>query len=185
VLTTLNPRRLAGTAAVLLIAASASSQVASAHTPMKAAEQPAHLTPLVIRGEDTVSEPVCQPGLCTFELTGGSFRGTPVGTGTYSGSTRLHIADAFPNGEGGVCAPVDGSLEVDATPADHLVIALRGDSCQDGAGDPHTSSFTTLARFKVIGGTGRYMHARGRGVASFLEDAQDHEHVTLTGRIAT
>jgi hypothetical protein len=40
----------------------------------------------------------------------------------------------------------------------------------------------TLTRFRVSGSSGRYSHLRGRGLASFSEDAQDHERVTLIGR---
>ena len=43
-----------------------------------------------------------------------------------------------------------------------LVLAVAGDSCQDGAGNPATSSFTGLARFTVKYGTGAYAKARRR-----------------------
>jgi hypothetical protein len=90
--------------------------------------------------------------------------------------------DAFANQDGGTCAPVDGELTLGAGSTDRIVIAVRGDSCQDGAGDLRTSSFTTLTRFEVIATSGRYAHLHGRGLASFAEDAQDHEVVTLIGR---
>ena len=41
---------------------------------------------LVVRGEDTVKDTPCPAGVC-IELADGVFRGTPVGTGTYSGTT--------------------------------------------------------------------------------------------------
>jgi hypothetical protein len=139
---------------------------------------------LVVRGEATVLDAPCDAGIC-LELTDGQFRGTPVGTGGYTGSVKLRVADAFPNGEGGVCAPIDGSIVLGAGTQDRLVLAVSGDSCQDGAGDPSTSSFTGLARFSVKHGTGGYSAARGSGLASFSEDAADHDRMTLVGRIAT
>jgi hypothetical protein len=139
---------------------------------------------LVVRGEATVVDAPCEAGLC-LELTDGRFRGTPVGTGGYTGSVKLRVADAFPNGEGGVCAPIDGSIVLGAGTPDRLVLYVSGDSCQDGAGDPRTSSFTGLARFTVKHGTGSYSGARGSGLASFSEDAADHDRMTLIGRIST
>jgi hypothetical protein len=137
---------------------------------------------LVVRGDDTVVDAPCPGGIC-FTLTGGSFRGT-VGTGAYTGNLQLKFADEFPNGEGGVCAPVAGNVVLgDGTP-DRLELAIWGDSCQDGAGDPTKSSFTGLARFAVVHGTGAYAHAHGRGIGTFLEDAADHERMTLIGRIS-
>jgi hypothetical protein len=137
---------------------------------------------LVVRGTDTVVDHPCPGGLC-IELTGGSFRGT-VGTGAYTGSLKLDLANAFPNGEGGVCAPVAGHIVLGTGTPDRLDLAIWGDSCQDGAGDPTKSSFTGLTRFAVVHGTGAYAKARGAGTATFLEDADDHERVTLIGRIA-
>jgi hypothetical protein len=138
---------------------------------------------LVVRGEDTVLDQPCPGGLC-ITLSGGTFRGAPVGTGGYTGSLKVDLADAFPNGEGGVCAPVAGTMTLGAGTPDRLDLAIWGDSCQDGAGNPAQSSFTGVARFAVVHGTGAYAHAHGRGVATFLEDAADHERVTLIGRIS-
>jgi hypothetical protein len=137
---------------------------------------------LVVRGTDTVVDHPCPGGLC-FELSGGAFRGT-VGSGAYTGSLKLDLADAFPNGEGGVCAPVAGHIVLGTGTPDRLDLAVWGDSCQDGAGDPTQSSFTGLSRFAVVHGTGAYARAKGFGTATSLEDADDHERVTLIGRIA-
>jgi len=139
--------------------------------------------PLVVRGDATVADATCEAGVCPIELTDGSFRGTPVGTGAYTGSMKLTVADAFGNGEGGVCAPIEGRIVLGAGTPDRLVLAVAGDSCQDGAGPPPTSSFTGLARFTVKHGTGAYAGAAGRGLASFSEDAADHDRMTLIGRI--
>jgi hypothetical protein len=138
---------------------------------------------LVVRGDATVVDSPCDAGLC-LELTDGQFRGTPVGTGTYSGSVKLRVADAFPNGENGVCAPIDGRIALGAGTRDRLVLAISGDSCQDGAGDPTKSSFTGLAQFSVMHATGAYAGAHGGGLASFSEDAADHDRMTLIGRIS-
>ena len=137
---------------------------------------------LVVRGDATVAEAPCDAGLC-LELVDGSFRGTPVGTGAYTGGIKLKVADAFPNGEGGVCAPIQGSIVLGAGSPDRLVLAVTGDSCQDGAGNPATSSFTGLARFTVKHGTGAYAKARGGGLATFSEDATDRDRMTLIGEI--
>jgi hypothetical protein len=138
---------------------------------------------LVVRGEDTVVDAPCPGGIC-FTLSGGSFRGAPVGTGAYTGALQLKLAEMFPNGEGGVCAPVAGSITLGSGTPDRLDLAVWGDSCQDGAGDPTTSSFTGVARFAVVHGTGAYAKAHGHGIGTFLEDASDHERMTLIGRIS-
>jgi hypothetical protein len=137
---------------------------------------------LVVRGEDTVKDTPCPTGVCPLELTDGAFRGT-IGKGAYSGSLELHVADAFPNGESGVCAPINGTITLGAGTPDRLVLSLWGQSCQDGAGDPKTSSFTGLAHFRVKYGTGTYANATGRGLMSSFEGADDREHMTLIGRI--
>jgi hypothetical protein len=138
---------------------------------------------LVVRGEATVVDTPCEGGIC-LDLTDGGFRGTPVGTGGYTGAVTLRVAEAFPNGEGGLCAPLDGPIVLGAGTPDRLVLAVAGDSCQDGAGDPTKSSFTGLARFTVQYGTGSFSGARGSGLASFSEDAADHDRMTLIGRIS-
>jgi hypothetical protein len=138
--------------------------------------------PLVVRGTDTVKDSPCPAGIC-IELTDGAFHGTPVGSGAYDGNVELRVAEAFPNGEGGVCAPIAGRFTLGVGTPDRIVLAVEGDSCQDGAGNPTTSSFTGLARFRVVYGTGAYAGASGHGNASFVEDAQDREQMTLIGRI--
>ena len=67
---------------------------------------------------------------------------------------------------------------------DRLVLAVAGDSCQDGSGPLERASFTGLARFAVQAGTGRYAGARGSGVASLAEDAANRHQITLIGRLA-
>ena len=138
---------------------------------------------LVVRGDDTVQDGVCTDGSCVLELAGGAFRGT-LGTGAYEGTIDLRVADSFANGEDGVCAPIDGSIVLGAGSSDTLVVALSGDSCQDGSGDLTQASFTGVARFVVKGGTGKYANASGSGLATFAEDATDHERMTLIGRIS-
>jgi hypothetical protein len=66
---------------------------------------------------------------------------------------------------------------------DHLVLALSGASCQDGAGPVTAASFTTVARFTVVRGHGKYAKARGGGLMTASEDAADRERITLIGRI--
>ena len=137
---------------------------------------------LVVRGDATVTDSQCDAGVC-IELTDASFRGTPVGTGAYSGTMELGVAEAFPNGEDGVCAPMRGQIVLGAGSPDRLVLAVAGDSCQDGAGNPTTSSFTGLARFTVKHGSGAYAGASGHGLATFAEDAADRDRMTLIGRV--
>jgi hypothetical protein len=136
---------------------------------------------LVVRGDDTVKDVPCEGGLC-IELDG-TFRGT-LGSGAYAGALQLKVAETFANGEEGVCAPMKGSIVLGTGSPDRLVLALAGDSCQDGKGDPSTTSFTGLAQFVVKHGTGAYEKARGFGLASFSEDATDQERMTLIGRIS-
>jgi hypothetical protein len=173
--TSLLPRRATAAigAALALLAFGAAAAAAKQHTPSQR---------LVVRGDDTVVDAPCPAGLC-LKLQGGTFRGAPVGAGAYTGSGEVRVAEAFPNGEGGICAPFRGSLTLGAGTADRLVIGFRGDSCQDGAGKPPTTAFTGLARFRVEHGTGSYAHARGGGVATFLEGVDDHERITLIGRL--
>ena len=138
---------------------------------------------LVVRGDATVADS-CDASGCAMQIEDGAFSGSPVGTGAYSGAMKLLVAEAFPNGEGGVCAPIRGEIVLGDGSVDRLVLAVSGDSCQDGAGDPRTSSFTGLAQFRVKHGSGAYAHASGRGVASFSEDAADRDRMTLIGRIS-
>ncbi|HEY7074392.1 MAG TPA: hypothetical protein VH418_03440 [Solirubrobacteraceae bacterium] len=127
---------------------------------------------LVVRGEDNLSELACNAaGVCEAQVSDGRSSGT-LGIGTYQGSMRLYLRDAFDNGEGGKCAPAGGRLVF----AGRLVVALAGNSCQDGAGDPTKASFTGLFRFRVVNG-------HGHGTAVVTEDANDHEHLTLIGTI--
>jgi hypothetical protein len=137
---------------------------------------------LVVRGTDTVKDVPCPGGIC-LELADGAFQGTPVGTGAYTGAMKLDFAGAFPNGEGGLCAPVAGTITLGTGTPDRLVLAVDADSCQDGAGNPATSSFTGVGRWSVESGTGAYAKARGRGLATFIEDAGDREQLTLVGSI--
>jgi hypothetical protein len=164
------------------VALSVGANVAGAHDPDDDARAQHRSQRLVIRGEATVTEGGCSAGICHL-FTNGSFRATPIGIGAYSGAIDLVVGETFDNGEGGVCAPIDGQMVLGAGSPDRLVLALSGDSCQDGAGDPTKASFTTVTRFKVKHATGAYAGTRGGGVASFSEDAADHEHVTLIGRI--
>lgn len=174
-------RPLLGLFALFLVGLASSAATASAgaagHGPSDKAKQQ-----LVVRGEATVNDALCAGAVC-LELTDGRFRGTPVGSGAYSGAITLKVAEAFPNGEGGVCAPITGTITLGAGTPDRLTLAITGDSCQDGAGNPQTSSFTGLAHFVVKHGTGSYRHARGHGLATFAEDAADRDRMTLVGRI--
>jgi hypothetical protein len=138
---------------------------------------------LVVRGDATVTDD-CDANGCQLQLEDGEFRGTPVGTGPYTGDINLKLAEAFPNGEGGGCAPMQGRIELGSGTPHRLVLALWGDSCQDGAGDPATTSFTGLSQFVVVDGTGSYAKASGSGIALSLEDAADQDRMTLIGRIS-
>jgi hypothetical protein len=137
---------------------------------------------LVVRGDSIIKDQSCPGGLC-LELTDGKFRGTE-GTGDYGGTFKLDLANSFPNGETGACAPIRGQIVLGEGTKDRLVLAVAGDSCQDGGGDPAASSFTGLAVFSVKYGTGAYAKARGYGIATFVEDVADHDRMTLIGRIS-
>ena len=164
-----------GLIALLFAGLAFSAATASAdphHQPLRA----------VVRGDATITDTPADGGL-RLEFKDGHFRGAPVGSGVYAGSIQLHVAETFPNGEGGVCAPIDGQITLGAGTPDRLDLAVTGDSCQDGAGDPTTTSFTGLARFTVSHGTGSYRGARGSGTAVFAEDVADHDRMTLIGQI--
>ncbi|HEY6775532.1 MAG TPA: hypothetical protein VI122_03395 [Thermoleophilaceae bacterium] len=157
---------------------------AAAAAPQESAQSANHRSTerLVVRGEDTIKDGPCPDGVCQLELADGVFRGTPVGTGAYNG--RAQGRRVVPERRGGVCAPIDGRIVLGAGSADRLVLALSGDSCQDGAGDVTAASFTGIASFLVKHGTGAYAKAKGYGLASFFEDASDREPMTLIGRIS-
>jgi hypothetical protein len=139
---------------------------------------------LVLRGDSTAVDGPCDAaGICPVDLEDGQFRGGPVGTGAYTASFKLDVARVFPNGEGGICAPLKGRIVLGAGSADRLVLAVDGDSCQDGAGPLEGAAFTGVARFDAVRGSGRYEGARGGGVATFAEDAAKHHRMTLIGRI--
>lgn len=122
-------------------------------------------------------------GLLVLALTDGRSRGAPIGSGAYTGSIELKVARAFPNGEGGICAPLEGRIVPGAGTRDRLALDVSGDSCQDGAGPVTAASFTGLARFTVAHARGSYAGARGSGLAGFSEDAANHHRMTLVGRI--
>jgi hypothetical protein len=177
-MTITHPRRRARAALALIgLALVAATGVASADSSHHATQ------PLVVRGVDTVADGPCDAGVCHMQLTDATFHGT-IGSGAYIGAVDVRVADAFPNGEGGVCAPISSTITLGAGSPDRLTLAVAGDSCQDGAGPVTAASFTGLARFTVVHGTGVYAHATGRGRASFLEDANDRDRMTLIGRIA-
>ena len=163
--------------ALVGLALAATATVANAQPAKKTTER------LVVRGEDTVKDaPGCPGGVCQMQIADGAFRGT-LGQGAYDGAMNLRVADAFPNGEGGLCAPVDGTITLGAGTPDRLVLALRGASCQDGNGPLTASSFTGVAHWVVQSGTGAYAKATGHGLYTSVEDANDHEQMTLIGRI--
>jgi hypothetical protein len=179
-MTFLLPRRaLAMIAPVLtVLAVGGATAAASGHHHAAESEK------LVVRGAGTVVDGgPCPGGVCKLTVSDGAFRGAPVGTGAYTSDIALHVAETFPNGEGGVCAPIEASITLGAGTPNRLLLSVEGDSCQDGAGDPRTTAFTGLGKFKVKQGTGAYAGARGRGVATFLEGADDQERMTLIGRI--
>jgi hypothetical protein len=176
-------RRVLAVAALAVLSLTLVTATAGAHGDDSRPSKHRTSERLVVRGDSTVTED-CDANGCQLQLEGGEFRGTPVGTGPFSGSIKLNFAEAFSNGEGGACAPFQGRIELGSDTPNRLVLALWGDSCQDGAGDPTTTSFTGLSHFVVIKGTGSYSKASGSGIAVSLEDVADHDRMTLIGRIS-
>jgi hypothetical protein len=176
----LRPKHLAALGLLGLAALAASPAAAEPYAGKHRDEQR-----LVLRGSATVVDAGCDASACRLELVGGRFRGTPVGSGTYDGAIRLKVADAFPNGEDGSCAPLGGRIVLGAGTPNRLVLAVAGDSCQDGSGPLPGSSFTGLAEFTVKRGTGRYARASGSGLAVLTEDAARLHRMTLIGRVAS
>ena len=157
---------------------------AAAAAPQESAQSANHRSTerLVVRGEDTIKDGPCPDGVCQLELADGVFRGTPVGTGAYNG--RAQGRRVVPERRGRRLRTDRRAHRARRRFADRLVLALSGDSCQDGAGDVTAASFTGIASFLVKHGTGAYAKAKGYGLASFFEDASDREHMTLIGRIS-
>lgn len=124
---------------------------------------------LVVRGDATAVAGPCDAAGCPLTLSDGRARGT-IG-GAYTANFTLKVAKQFPNGEGGICAPLRGRIHLG-----RLTLAVRGISCQDGGGPLAGSSFTGLATFRAKG-------YRGGGVASFTEDAAHHHRMTLIGAL--
>ena len=179
----LGPRSLALAAAALAVAVSPAGAAHHANTPPAGKHHGEQR--LVVRGDATAVDGPCDDtGVCSVKLAEGRFRGTPFGPGGYTGSIKLNVGRGFPNGEGGICAPLKGRIVLGAGTRDRLVLDVSGHSCQDGAGPLDAASFTGLARFTVRYGTGSYAHASGSGQATFLEDAANHHRMTLVGRIA-
>jgi hypothetical protein len=165
-------------ALALLVAGTLAAAAAHGATHERA---PQHL---VVRGDATAVDGPCSAGgVCPVALTGGRFRGAPIGGGAYTASLKVTVARAFPNGEGGICAPLNGRIVLGAGTEDRLVVDVAGHSCQDGGGPVASSAFTGVARFELRSGTGRYAHASGRGLATFAEDAAKHHRMTLVGHI--
>jgi hypothetical protein len=143
-----------------------------------------HQERLVVRGQATAVDGPCTAFACPLELARGRLRGT-LGRGAYTGALKITVGNAFPNGEGGTCAPLSGRIELHTRAGDRINLVVSGDSCQDGSGPLPDASFTGLARFRVTHGTGKYARATGRGLATFTEDAANRHLMTLVGRIAS
>ena len=139
---------------------------------------------LVVRGQATAVDGPCSAFACRLDLARGRLRGT-LGRGAYTGALKITVGNAFPNGEGGSCAPLTGRIELRTRAGDRIGLIVSGDSCQDGSGPLAEASFTGLTRFRVTHGTGRYAGATGGGLATFSEDAANHHLMTIVGRIAS
>lgn len=142
----------------------------------------AHHERLVVRGQATAIDGPCTAFACPLELDRGRLRGT-LGRGAYTGALKLTVGNAFPNGEGGSCAPLTGRIELRTRAADRIGLVVSGNSCQDGSGPLPGASFTGVARFRVTHGTGAYAGASGGGLVTFTEDAAKRHRMTLLGRI--
>ena len=125
---------------------------------------------LVVRGDATAVAGPCDAAGCPLTLSDGRARGTV--SGAYTAKFTLKVAKQFPNGEGGICAPLKGRIKLQR----RLTLAVSGVSCQDGGGPLTGASFTGLATFRV-------KHGYGRGVATFTEDAAHHHRMTLIGSV--
>jgi hypothetical protein len=140
---------------------------------------------LVVRGDAKIADgPPGPDGSLPLQIRNGSFRGAPIGTGAYEGDLKLEVSRTFANGEGGVCAPIRGQIVLGAGSPSRLILGIDGDSCQDGKDPLPLSTFTGLAEFEVKKGTGKYAGYRGSGLATFLEDVEDNDRMTLIGRIS-
>jgi hypothetical protein len=178
-------RRALAVAALAVLSLTLAAAAAGAHGDDSRPSKHRTSERLVVRGDSTVTEVEdrCDANGCQLRLEGGQFRGT-LGTGQFSGDIKLNFTEAFSNGEAGGCAPFQGRIELGSGTPNRLVLALWGDSCQDGPGDPRMTSFTGLSHFVVVKGTGSYSKASGSGIAVSLEDVDDNDRMTLIGRIS-
>ena len=84
----------------------------------------AHDQRLVVRGDATATDGPCDARGCRVDLDDGRFRGTPVGSGAYRARLRIAVGDAFPNGEGGICAPPEGRIVLGSGTNHHRITLI-------------------------------------------------------------
>ena len=136
--------------------------------PMAFAGGPMEQSQFVLNGLGNVTNPG-QPG-CQFTPQGctiaesGSFSSNE-GNGNWVASLHIDWAHATSNGQGGYCAPTDGSSTLSFTGDGTLLTAVSGQVCEVGptaTGAPHFLAGT----FDVISGTGAFAGTTGSGAFS-------------------
>lgn len=118
---------------------------------------------------------------CTVE-TNGTQTSSHLGRGAYVSDLTVDWAQAYPNGDGGFCAPASGPSVLTAANGDTLTLSNTGTVCEvgkTGANVPHTFTGT----FTISGGTGRFANASGAGTESGGDDGAGNSSYSASGTI--
>src|SRR6185312_7593920 len=108
---------------------------------------------------------------------------THLGTGPYTSTLTVHWGKAYSNGEGGYCAPADGTGTLTAANGDTLTQSESGTVCEVGA-TSLTAPHTFTGSFANTGGTGRFANAIGGGTITGGDDGSGNSNYSETGNIS-
>jgi hypothetical protein len=160
---------------------------------LAAAAGPALAGPTPTRGfashgsgtETSLSAPGCQnTGThdCTV-ATNGTANTTHMGVGPYVSDLTIHWGSATSNGDGGYCAPADGTSTITGVNGDTITEDVSGMVCEVGPTSltaPHTFTGT----FTITGGTGRFADATGSGTVTGGDDGFGNSSYQESGTIS-
>jgi hypothetical protein len=103
---------------------------------------------------------------CALDASG-SIEGKPIAHGTFTAALLAVWTSATPNGDGGYCAPVTGTVVLsDGT--NTLTEAVQGTLCEIGATGTNVGHVFT-GQYTVSSGTGTYANAQGTGRLGFYQ----------------
>jgi hypothetical protein len=89
----------------------------------------------------------------------------------WAASLTVDTGNATPNGFGGKCAPVSGTVEFSPPghPSEVLVLDVQGSNCQIGA-NPALSEITATQEADPAASTGRFARVTGGGSFNWVAD---------------